>query len=182
MTDEWKWVLRSAPPRGRVPALLRKTLPPDPPKRSRRKARRHSAPPCSATPGDPAGFGRRPRLVGRRGKPGDLGTPFAWPPLCYGTSKLLVSGNLGYAAQTGFPAAAFRTSFTATWPKARRKFRSPSPDDASRTRRRGPPGQESAMPMVRTMSRPSTIACSSPTTLTPAVRFPRSTTFPSSPT
>ena len=44
----------------------------------------------------------------------DLGTAFALATSVYGNNQLQFSGNLGYAAQTGMPSAAFRTSFSRT--------------------------------------------------------------------
>jgi hypothetical protein len=42
----------------------------------------------------------------------DLGTAFALATSLYGNSVLQVSGNMGYGAATGVPAAAFRTSYS----------------------------------------------------------------------
>ncbi|HUK16378.1 MAG TPA: carboxypeptidase-like regulatory domain-containing protein [Bryobacteraceae bacterium] len=104
MSDEWKWVLRSAsdtrpvmrfgpdkvadagtsPDRGTVFADTRGILR------------------VSAGEGPVAGVANQ----------ADLGTAFALATSLCGRSLLEVSGNLGYGSQTGVPAAAFRTSYS----------------------------------------------------------------------
>jgi hypothetical protein len=83
----------------------------------------------------------------------DLGTTFALATALYGSSKLSVSGNLGFGAQSGAPAAAFRTSYS-------RKVAGDTPEVSLTMRQIMLPervaaalsGQDSALPMVRTMS------------------------------
>jgi hypothetical protein len=155
MTDEWKWVLRSAPATRPVFRFTPDgTAPADPAQAialEGQKAQR------AAMFGDTWGIlrvsaGDRAWSAGGESQ-ADLGTTFALATALYGTSKLLVSGNLGYAAQTGVPAAAFRTSFS-------RNFAGGTPEVSLTMREMMLPervaaallGQESAMPMVRTMS------------------------------
>ena len=155
MTDEWKWVLRSAPATRPVFRFTPEgTLPPDPAEAIAQEGQKAQR---AAMFGDTWGIlrvsaGDRALSAGGESQ-ADLGTTFALATALYGTSKLLVSGNLGYAAQTGVPAAAFRTSFSG--------YLAGGTPEVSITMRQmmlpervaaALPGQESAMPMVRTMS------------------------------
>ncbi len=126
MSDDWKWVLRSASPTRPVMRLL------DPDEAeaaagaavgpSGEKVRRavfsgtHAIVKVSA--GDSA-------LADLSGNEAGLGTAFALATSVYGANNLQVSGNVGYGPQTGTPATAFRTSFRRMLPGAIRKFRSP---------------------------------------------------------
>jgi hypothetical protein len=42
----------------------------------------------------------------------DLGTAFALATSLYGSNRLQFSANMGYASQSGLPAAGFRTTFS----------------------------------------------------------------------
>ncbi len=155
MTDEWKWVLRSAPatrpvfrfaPDGKLPPGPSEAIAQD-----GQQARR------AATFGDTRGIVRVSAGDGGVSTGGetqaDLGTTFALATALYGTAKLSVSGNLGFSAQTGVPAAAFRTSFSG-------KLAGGTPELSLTMRQMVLPerlatsfaGQDSSMPMVRTMS------------------------------
>jgi hypothetical protein len=104
MTDEWKWVLRSA---------------------SDTRPVMRFGPDAIAVPADRAadhatvfsGTNGILKLSAGQGpvagvaSQADLGTAFAVATSLYGKSLLQVSGNLAYGAQTGSPAAAFRTSY-----------------------------------------------------------------------
>lgn len=105
MSEDWKWVLRSSLS---TRPILRFTPGFDPAPESRQSRQtvfsqtrglvRISASdlsPLSAAAGEP-----------------DLGTAFAVATSVFGSSQLEVSGNFGYAAAAGIPAAGFRTSFT----------------------------------------------------------------------
>jgi hypothetical protein len=155
MTDEWKWVLRSAPATRPVFRFVPDgAAPPDPAEAMAQEGQRVQR---AATFGDTWGIlrvsaGDRALSAGGESQ-ADLGTTFAVATALYGSSRLLLSGNLGYAAQTGVPAAAFRTSFS-------RDMAGGTPEVSVTVRQMLLPervaaalsGQESAMPMVRTMS------------------------------
>jgi hypothetical protein len=105
MTDEWKWVLRSASDTRPVMRFGPDAV---------------AAPPAGAPDhatvfSDTRGIlklsaGEGP--VAGVANEADMGTAFAVATSLYGKSFLQVSGNFGYGAQTGVPAAAFRTSFS----------------------------------------------------------------------
>lgn len=155
MTDEWKWVLRSAPATRPVFRFVPDgAAPPDPAEAMAQEGQRAQR---AAMFGDTWGILRvsaGDRALSASGESqADLGTTFAVATALYGSSRLLLSGNLGYAAQTGVPAAAFRTSFS-------RNMAGGTPEVSVTVRQMLLPervaaalsGQESAMPMVRTMS------------------------------
>ena len=102
MSDEWKWVLRTSSATRPVLRML-----PDTVASSSRHATVFSDTrgmlKVSAGDGGPAAG---------MGSQSDLGTAFALATSLYGNNQLQFSGNLGYAAQTGMPSAAFRTSFS----------------------------------------------------------------------
>ena len=104
MSDEWKWVLRTSSAMRPVMRLLPSGLD------SSSGSHRSSA--FSDTRGMlkvSAGDGGL-----SSGSQADLGTAFALETSLYGKNQLQFSGNLGYAAQTGMPSTAFRTSFSRT--------------------------------------------------------------------
>jgi hypothetical protein len=83
----------------------------------------------------------------------DMGTAFALATSILGSSRLAVSGNLGYGSQTGVPATAFRTTYS-------RDAMGGSPHVSLTMRELFLPGRlasamsgsESALPMLRTFS------------------------------
>lgn len=103
MTDEWKWVLRTAsdtrpalrllPELSRQPAHTRRAIFSD-----TRGVLRLAA----------GGDGLEPALGGTA----DLGTAFALATSLFGSNSLQFSGNVGSGSQSGVPSAAFRTSFS----------------------------------------------------------------------
>ena len=160
MTDEWKWVLRSAPATRPVFRFTPdEELPPDPIEvvAAQRVTRQNPRIDRTAMFSDTRGIvrvsaGDRPVSAGV-GTQADLGTTFALATALYGEGKLQVSGNLGYGAQTGLPSAAFRTSFS-------RSMGSGTPEVSLTMRQILMPerlaaslaGQDVGLPMVRTMS------------------------------
>jgi hypothetical protein len=105
MSDDWKWVLRSASPTRPVLRFTGDALAKD----------------TSVSSGHGTVFsdtrgvlrlsaGDGP-LVSGVGSQADMGTAFALATSLFGNNMLQVSGNLGYGAQTGVPTAAFRTSY-----------------------------------------------------------------------
>jgi hypothetical protein len=104
MTDDWKWMLRTAASTRPVLRFV-----PDPIAKSSAPAT-HS-PVFSDTRGLlELSAGDGPQVTGI-GNQADMGTAFALATSVYGNHQLELSGNLGYGAQTGVPAAAFRTAY-----------------------------------------------------------------------
>jgi hypothetical protein len=105
MTDDWKWMLRTAASTRPVLRFV-----PDPIAKS--PAPVAHGPVFSDTRGLlELSAGDGPQVTGI-GNQADLGTAFALATSVYGNHQLELSGNLGYGAQTGVPAAAFRTAYT----------------------------------------------------------------------
>jgi len=104
MSDDWKWVLRTAS--------------------STRPVLRYLPAGIGAAPGTQESH--RTVFSGTRGlvkvstgdsmdgniDAGDLGTAFALATSLYGSNHLKISGNLGYGAESGMPSAGFRTSYS----------------------------------------------------------------------
>jgi hypothetical protein len=108
MSDEWKWVLRTS---SATRPVLR-MLPGGMSENEHTVAGAHhifsdtrGMLKVSAGDGGPAAGS---------GTEADLGTAFALATSLYGNNQLQFSGNLGYAAQSGMPSAAFRTSYSRT--------------------------------------------------------------------
>lgn len=107
MSDDWKWVLRSASstrPILRILPGLNPGLNPDRPARTTTvfSETRGLVKVSGGDGGQVSGFGNE----------ADLGTAFAFATSLFGTNRVAVSGNLGYTAQTGMASAGFRTSYT----------------------------------------------------------------------
>ena len=110
MSEDWKWVLRSAA--GTRPVL--RLLPNQTWDPSRRPLTPAGAEVFSNTQGLlklTAGDGGAFSSIANQT---DLGTAFAVATSLFGVNHLQVSGNLGYSSQTGVPAAGFRTSYSRT--------------------------------------------------------------------
>src|SRR6185369_2263465 len=148
MSDEWKWVLRSASPtrpvlRFNSDALARST--------GGSSSRRTAV--FSDTRGVFRVSAGEGSLASGTGNEADLGTAFALATSLYGNNLLQVSGNVGYGSQTGVPSAAFRTSFS-------RNFAGGTPEVSVTMRQLFLParlsaalaGNDSALPMLRSMS------------------------------
>jgi hypothetical protein len=148
MSDEWKWVLRSASPTRPVlrfngDAVARST--------AGTSSRR------SAVFSDTRGVFRvsagEGSLASGTGNEADMGTAFALATSLYGNNMLQVSGNVGYGSQTGVPAAAFRTSYS-------RNLAGGNPEVSVTMRQLFLPGRlssalagnEGALPMLRSMA------------------------------
>jgi hypothetical protein len=147
MSDDWKWVLRSASATRPVMRLLEEAAANTAPGEETRAAMfsgTHAILKVSA--GDGA-------LADVSGNEAALGTAFALATSVYGANNLQVSGNVGYGAQNGAPAAAFRTSYS-------RDLAGGSPEVSLTMRQLYLPGrfaaaitgQDSALPALRTMS------------------------------
>jgi Carboxypeptidase regulatory-like domain len=146
MTDDWKWVLRTATSTRPVMRFAGDldTQPAD-------KSAHASM--FSETRGIlrlSAGEGGTTTGVANQA---DLGTAFALATSLFGSNTLQVSGNVGYGSQTGVPAAAFRTSYS-------REVMGGSPQVSLTMRQLFLPGRlatamsgsENSLPMLRTMS------------------------------
>lgn len=146
MSDDWKWVLRSASATRPVMRLLEPSESPEDPAEKTRAAMfsgTHAIVRVSAGDGS---------LVEATGNQATLGTAFALSTSVYGANNVEFSGNVGYGSQNGSPAAAFRTSYS-------RNFMGASPEISLTMRQLSIParfagaiaGQDS-LPALRTMS------------------------------
>jgi len=147
MSDDWKWVLRSSSPTRPVLRFTGDALAKDTSGGEKRTAI------FSGTRGVlrvSAGDGPLSSGVGNEA---DLGTAFAVATSLYGSNLVKVSGNVGYGSQTGVPTAAIRTSYS-------RSIGVGTPE-VSLTMRQlflpgrfgaAVPGNDSALPMLRSMS------------------------------
>jgi hypothetical protein len=107
MTDDWKWVLRSASATRPVLRILANPDPDSDPARPR-----HATAVFSETRGLVKLTGGEGGQVSSFGNEADLGTAFAFATSLFGSNQVAVSGNLGYMAQSGMASAGFRTSYT----------------------------------------------------------------------
>jgi hypothetical protein len=147
MTDEWKWVLRSA---GATRPVLRFAEESEAAGTARHDTRSAIFTGTRGILKVSAGEGA---LVTGTGNEADLGTAFALATSLYGNNMLQVSGNLGYGSQTGVPSAAFRTSYS-------RNMAGGSPEVSVTMRQLFLPGRlsaamggsDAALPMLRSMS------------------------------
>ena len=139
MSDDWKWILRSASATRPVLRFTEDQL-----------AKDVSKPPVfSDTRGMLQFSGGDGPLAGGIGNQADMGTAFALATSLFGSNQLELSGNLGYGVQTGVPAAAFRTAYS----------RSDGGPEFSVTMRQlflpdryAAAGPESGVPMLRSLS------------------------------
>jgi len=148
MSDDWKWVLRSASSTRPITRFLDET-------RDQVSSQQHTAVFSDTRGMLKVSAGEGPLFTGI-GNQADLGTTFALATSLYGNNMLQVSGNVGYGSQTGVPAAAFRTSYSrsmsggiSSGPEVSLTMRQlflPARLGAAVT------GNASALPMLRTMS------------------------------
>jgi len=108
MSDEWKWTLKASTATRPVLRMLPDDISiSDPNKRES---------PVGSMFSDTRGVFKvsagDPGSLGGSSSQTDLGTAFALATSVFGRNKLLVSGNVGYSAHAGIPAAGFRTSFS----------------------------------------------------------------------
>lgn len=115
MSEDWKWVLRSS---SRTRPVLRFLPGVDISDPSRPRA--HATNIFSGTRGVFSLSSGEGGPLSSAGNQADLGTSFALATSVYGSNRVSVSGNVGYASHTGTPTAGFRTSYsrdTATGPQ-----------------------------------------------------------------
>jgi hypothetical protein len=148
MSDEWKWVLRSASPTRPVLRFTADSLAKDP-----AKLASHRSAVFSDTRGVFKVSAGEGSLATQTGSEADLGTAFALASTLFGSNTLQFSGNIGYGSQTGAPTAAFRTSYS-------RSLGGANPEVSVTMRQLFLPGRvgaaltgnETALPMLRTMA------------------------------
>src|SRR5579863_982892 len=156
ITDDWKWVLRSAGATRPVLRFLDKALGEKASGDHQLDAdstATHRSTAFSDTRGILKVSAGEGGLLTSIGNEADLGTAFALATSLYGSNNLQVSGNVGYGSQTGVPTAAFRTSYS-------RNVAGETPEVSLTMRQLFVParmgaamaGNESALPMLRTMS------------------------------
>lgn len=143
MTDDWKWVLRTAASTRPVMRLLPNIKADD-------DQPRHAV--FSDTRGVlmfSAGDGS---MVAGFGSSADMGTAFAVATSLFGSNQLEFAGNVGSGAQSGIPSASFRTTYSRTMGAA-------SPEVSVTMRELFLPEQmglaifgESSVPMLRSIS------------------------------
>ena len=107
MTDDWKWILRSASATRPVLRFTGKALAKPPERTAHATVFSDTRGVLRLSAGDGP-------MVSGIGSEADLGTAFALATSVFGNNSLEVSGNLGYGSQTGVPAAAFRTTYSRT--------------------------------------------------------------------
>ncbi len=110
MSDDWKWTLKAS---SQTRPVLR-VLPVSQIARvdHKEKKKKDKPSPFSDTRGlVNLSAGDNGSFIGPSMQ-SDLGTAFAFATSIYGDNRLLFSGNLGYIARSGLPAAGFRTTWT----------------------------------------------------------------------
>ena len=107
MSDDWKWVLRTA---SATRPVLRFLPAIDVPGQTNGRQSGSSA--FSDTRGMVQLSAGADGFVSSMGNAPDLGTAFAVATSVYGSNQLQVIGNVGYSSRAGIPTAAFRTTFS----------------------------------------------------------------------
>jgi hypothetical protein len=144
MSDDWKWVLRSAT--ATRPVLRFNPVAAPVASRLDRAVFSETRGLLRVSAGDGS-------LASSVNNEADVGTAFALATSLYGNNLLQVSGNLGYGSQTGVPSASFRTSYS-------RNFAGGNPEVSVTMRQLFVParlsaamaGNDSALPMLRSMT------------------------------
>lgn len=140
MTDEWKWMLRTASATRPVLRFTEASLAKTP------KSSSHGSLFSDTRGLLQLSAGEGPLATGVASQ-ADMGTAFALATSVFGNNMLEVSGNLGYGSENGVPVAAFRTSYS---PAAGGQ----GPEISVTMRQLFVPGNpaEANVPMVRTVS------------------------------
>ncbi len=144
MSDDWKWVLRTASSTRPVLRLLPAATIDEP---------KPHKPVFSDTRGMLVFSAGDGALVSGFGSSADMGTAFAVATSLFGDNQLQFAGNLGSGAQSGIPSAAFRTTYS-------RAFGPASPEVSVTVRELFLPGRvgaaiwgaDSGIPVVRSVS------------------------------
>ena len=103
MSDDWKWVLRSASATRPILRFLPKEKVDDPEVRKEHSFFSETRGLLALSAGDSSNF--------QNASIADMGTAFALSTQVFGTAHVMFSGNVGYSSANGVPAAAFRTSY-----------------------------------------------------------------------
>ncbi|MCL4794684.1 MAG: TonB-dependent receptor [Bryobacteraceae bacterium] len=150
VSDDWKWVLRSANATRPVLRLLPGLDPLLDPRRAERKMFTATRGIMRLSAGDGA-------AVTALGSEPDLGTAFALATSLFGDNELHVSGNLGFATNMGTSATSFRTRYSRTTansiaPDVELTVRQMAVRPAAGMSLLAGPSSPQAAPMLRTMS------------------------------
>jgi len=105
MSDDWKWTLKSSGDTRPIMRMLPAIQTVDSKPSSRPNPFSDTRGLVELSAGDDGSLGSSDSQA-------DLGTAFAIATSLYGRNQLLMSGNVGYMARSGLPAAGFRTSWT----------------------------------------------------------------------
>ena len=107
MSDDWKWTLKAAGATRPVLRVLPEDSASDANKRDKASGSMFADTRglLKVSAGDPGSLGGTSSQT-------DLGTAFALATSVLGRNQLQVSGNVGYSAHAGIPAAGFRTSYS----------------------------------------------------------------------
>ncbi|MDQ6708442.1 MAG: TonB-dependent receptor [Acidobacteriota bacterium] len=146
MTEDWKWVLRTASSTRPVLRIL-------PGRRIDGRiddSQRRTQTAFSDTRGLVQVSAGDAGRVSSFGNEADLGTAFAFATSLFGSNQLQFSGNLGYGALSGVPSGGFRTTYS-------HPIGDTNPEISVTMRQlfvpgRGNPGQDNTLPPLRTMS------------------------------
>ena len=111
MSDDWKWVLKESAATRPVLRMLPTDLGVGQ-QQSQTQSQAGSSSVFSDTRGMVNLSGGDPGSLGSTSSQADLGTAFAVATSLFGHNELQLSGNVGYSAHAGLPAAGFRTSFS----------------------------------------------------------------------
>lgn len=115
MSDDWKWVLKESASTRPVLRMLPGMQGPDPTQTSTSDPNQRQSPVGSMFSDTRGVFNLSAGDAGSLGSSSaqaDLGTAFALATSVLGHSQLQLSGNVGYSAHSGLPAAGFRTSYS----------------------------------------------------------------------
>ena len=109
VSDDWKWVLRTASSTRPVMRLLPSVAAPSDPDNDEDKPHRTVFSDTRGLLMFSAGDGS---LVAGFGSSADMGTAFALATSLFGSNQFQFAGNVGSGAQSGIPSAAFRTTYS----------------------------------------------------------------------
>ena len=112
MSDDWKWVLKESASTRPVLRMLPGDSGADPNQTNPKQNESSSSSAFSDTRGVVNLSAGDAGSLGGSSAQSDLGTAFALATSVFGHNQVQLSGNFGYSARTGLPAAGFRTSYS----------------------------------------------------------------------
>jgi len=115
MSDDWKWVLKESASTRPVLRMLPGMDTPDPSQTSTSDPDQRQSPVGSALADTRGVFNVSAGDAGSLGSSSaqsDMGTAFALSTSVFGHNQVQLSGDVGYSAHSGLPAAGFRTSYS----------------------------------------------------------------------